>query len=353
MKCNQLLSVVALLGLLCACGQTKNEEQTIRPVKVKEVIELGNIEKSYSGIVSPDQFSNLAFKMSGPLVAMNVEVGQRVKKGQVVAELDPTDFRIDLEAKKASYQNAKSQVERSEKLLAKNAISTQEYETNLAAFTNAKSAYENAQNTLEETKLRAPFDGFIQNKAVENYQRVQPGEKIVCLINPDKLEIAFNVPENNLPYILSGSDIYVEFDAYKGKRFKAKLKKYVEASPDGAGIPAYLYMDDPQFDPKTLNIAVGFSCRVTVNPSSESIFHNNEVSVPLSSIVFDNRLNSKTVFVFNTNSNTVEQRKVNDSGVILNNEDVVVAGQIKAGEKVVVAGASYLVDGQQVKLLTE
>ncbi|MGL4519424.1 MAG: efflux RND transporter periplasmic adaptor subunit [Phocaeicola sp.] len=353
MKCNQLLSVVALSGLLCACGQTKSEEQTIRPVKVKEVVTMGTIEKSYSGIVAPDQFSNLAFKMSGPLVAMNVEVGDRVKRGQVVAELDPTDFRIDLEAKKASYQNAKSQVERAEKLVAKNAISTQEYESSLAAFTNAKSGYENAQNTLEETKLRAPFDGFIQSKPAENYQRVQPGERIVTLINPDKLEIAFNVPETNLPYLLSGADIYVEFDAYKGKRFKAKLKKYVEASPDGAGIPAYLSMDDPQFDVKALNIAVGFSCKVTVAPQSQAIFTNNELSVPLSAIVFDNNLNSKCVFVYNGSTGKVEQRKVSDNGVIINQEDVVVTGQVKAGDSVVIAGASYLVDGQQVKLLTE
>lgn len=353
MKCSKLLSIAALLGLLYSCGQTKKEEQTIRPVKVQEVVTLGTIEKSYSGIVSPDQFSNLAFKMSGPLVAMNVQVGQRVKKGEVVAEIDPTDFKLDLEAKKASYQNAKSQVERSEKLLVKNAISKQEYESNLAAFTNAKSAYENAQNVLEDTKLRAPFDGFIQTRAVENYQRVQPGERIVCLINPDKLEIVFNMPETNLPYLLSSPEMYVEFDAYKGKKFKAKLKRYVEASPDGVGIPAYLYMDDPEFDAKALNIAVGFSCRVTVMPTSNAIFTNNEISVPLSAIVFDNVLNSKTIFIYNAATGKVEQRKVQASGTILNSEDVMVTGDVKAGEKVVIAGASYLVDGQQVKLLIQ
>ena len=353
MKCSKLLSMAALLGLLYGCGQTKKEEQTIRPVKVQEVVALGAIEKSYSGIVSPDQFSNLAFKMSGPLIAMNVEVGQRVKKGQVVAEIDPTDFKLDLEAKRASFQNAKSQVERSEKLLTKNAISKQEYEANMAAYTNAKSAYENAQNVLEDTKLRAPFDGFIQNRFVENYQRVQPGEKVVCLINPDKLEILFNLPETNLAYLLSSPEMRVEFDAYKGKKFKAKLKKYVEASPDGIGIPAYLYMDDAEFDAKALNVAVGFSCKVTVMPNSSAIFTNNEISVPLSAMVFDNVQNSKTIFVYNAASGTVEQRKVQDTGVILNKEDVVVTGNVKAGEKVVVAGASYLVDGQQVKLLTQ
>lgn len=132
--------------------------------------------KSYSGVVSPDQFSDLAFKMSGPLVAMNVLEGQRVKKGQVVAEIDPTDYKLDYDAKRASFQKAASQMQRAEKLLAKNAISMQEFETTQASYTNAKSAFEDAQNTLNDTKLRAPFDGFIQKNTL----------KTISVYNQDK-----------------------------------------------------------------------------------------------------------------------------------------------------------------------
>ena len=59
---------------------------------------------------------------------MNVLEGQRVKKGQVVAEIDPTDYKLDYDAKRASFQKASSQMQRAEKLLAKNAISMQEFE---------------------------------------------------------------------------------------------------------------------------------------------------------------------------------------------------------------------------------
>ena len=124
-------------------------------------------------------------------------------------------------------------MQRAEKLLAKNAISMQEFETTQASYTNAKSAFENAQNTLNDTKLRAPFDGFIQKKYVENYQRVQPGQGVVCLINPAKLQVEFTIPETNISYVTSPSTIYVEFDAYKGKLFQAKVKEYVEAFPMG------------------------------------------------------------------------------------------------------------------------
>ena len=290
-------------------------------------------------MVSPDQFSDLAFKMSGPLVAMNVLEGQRVKKGQVVAEIDPTDYKLDYDAKRASFQKASSQMQRAEKLLAKNAISMQEFETTQASYTNAKSAFENAQNTLNDTKLRAPFDGFIQKKYVENYQRVQPGQGVVCLINPAKLQVEFTIPETNISYVTSPSTIYVEFDAYKGKLFQAKVKEYVEASPDGAGVPVFLYIDDPEFDLKKYKVSVGFSCRVIVNIEND--------------VVFDNNLNSKIVFIYNPSTQKVELRKVSDEGIIVGRNDLIVSGNIEPGEQVVSAGASYLVDGQQVKILTE
>lgn len=93
-----------IAAVFCSCGQQPAQERGPRPVKLAEVTSLSRIEKSYSGVVSPDQFSDLAFKMSGPLVAMNVLEGQRVKKGQVVAEIDPTDYKLDYDAKRASFQ---------------------------------------------------------------------------------------------------------------------------------------------------------------------------------------------------------------------------------------------------------
>ena len=206
-------------------------------------------------------------------------------------------------------------MQRAEKLLAKNAISMQEFETTQASYTNAKSAFENAQNTLNDTKLRAPFDGFIQKKYVENYQRVQPGQGVVCLINPAKLQVEFTIPETNISYVTSPSTIYVEFD----------LKKY--------------------------KVSVGFSCRVIVNIENDVV--KEGITVPLSAVVFDNNLNSKIVFIYNPSTQKVELRKVSDEGIIVGRNDLIVSGNIEPGEQVVSAGASYLVDGQQVKILTE
>ena len=77
------------------------------------------------------------------------------------------------------------------------------------------------------------------------------------------------------------------------------------------------------------------------------------ITVPLSAVVFDNNLNSKIVFIYNPSTQKVELRKVSDEGIIVGRNDLIVSGNIEPGEQVVSAGASYLVDGQQVKILTE
>lgn len=339
------------LAALVSCSQPPVKEQGPRPVKLTEVTSLNSVEKSFSGVVSPDQFSDLAFKMSGPLISLKVEEGQKVRTGQVVAEIDPLDFKLEYEAKKASYRTAEAQLQRAEKLLSKQAISKQEFETTEAAFSNAKAAFEYAQNQLEQTKLRAPFDGFIQKKYVENYQKVQAGQGIVCLINPSKLQVQYTMPETNITYFSTPYSIFVEFDNYKGVRFKAKVKEYVEASPDGSGVPVYLYIDDPVFNLDTYKVAVGFSCRVILNIESES-FNEGAVLVPLSAIVASDTDNDKYVFVYNKQAQKVERRKITEKELV-GKDDVVVINGLTAGDQVVSAGATRLVDGQQVKVLTD
>jgi len=264
-----------------------------------------------------------------------------------VAEIDPLDFKWEYEAKKASFQTAEAQLQRAKKLLSKQAISKQEYESTEASYSNAKAAFEYAQNTLNQTKLRAPFDGFIQKKYVENYQKVQAGQGIVCLINPNKLQVVFTMPESNINYFSSPYSVYVEFDNYKGVRFKAKVKEYVEASPDGSGVPVYLYIDDPNFNLEKYKVAVGFSCRVILNVDSES-FTQGAVLVPLAAVVADDANSDKYVFVYNGQSQKVERRKITES-MLIGKDGVIVTDGLRPGEQVVSAGATRLVDGQQVK----
>ena len=346
----KLFLTLGAAALLAACGTAPRESSLPRPVKVTRAESLGETDKSFSGVVMPDQYSDLAFKVGGPLVALSVEEGQSVRKGDVVAEVDPLDYRLQYEAKRSSYLTAKSQLERAEKLLAKDAISHQDHESTRAAYDNAKAAFENAESQLEETKLRAPFSGFIQQKYVENYQKVQPGTPIVCLIDPALLKIRFTMPESNLEYFLSNPELYVEFENYKGTFFKAKVKEYVPASTDGSGIPVFLRITDPRFNLRDYNVSVGFTCRVTlrhVNPGK-----NGACVVPISSIVSVTGSDDKHLFVFDAQDSTVRLRTVLSDGVT-GRGGVIVSDGLEPGEQIVVAGSTRLTDGQKVRVLTE
>ena len=347
----KVIQVLLSVALFTACKQPVVQEQGIRSVKTTEVLSLNVIEKSFSGVVAPDEFSDLAFKMSGPLVALLVDEGETVKRGQVIAEIDPLDFKLELEAKKASYKSAQAQMQRATKLLSKEAISRQEFETTEASFSNAKAAYKYAQNMLSQTKLRAPFDGFIQKKHVENYQKVQAGQGIVSLINPKKLLVQFTMPESNITYLTATEHtLKVEFDNYRGKWFNAKVKEYVEASLDGSGIPVMLYIDDPEFNLSTYKVSVGFSCHVALNANNE--LQKDATIVPLSAIVSDPGKNMICVFVVDAASGKVSQRPIVEGG-LLGRDQVIISEGLRAGENVVAAGATRLVDGQQVKVLTD
>ena len=91
---------VFVLAALVSCSQPPVKEQGPRPVKLADVTSLNMVEKSFSGVVSPDQFSDLAFKMSGPLISLNVDEGQKVRTGQIVAEIDPLDFKWNMRRRK-------------------------------------------------------------------------------------------------------------------------------------------------------------------------------------------------------------------------------------------------------------
>lgn len=350
MKTLKLSLILGLSALFAACGSTPREQAQLRPVKIARAEALGKTDKSFSGVVMPDQYSDLAFKVGGPLVKLDVEEGQRVRKGQIVAEVDPLDYRLQYEAKRSSYLTAKSQLERAEKLLAKDAISRQDHESMQANYDNAKAAFENAESQLAETKLKAPFDGFIQKKYVENYQKVQPGTSIVCLVDPNLLKIRFTMPESNLEYFLSDPELFVEFESYKGVHFRAKVKEYVQASNDGSGIPVFLQIADPRFNLRDYNVAVGFTCRVLlrhVNPGM-----NGSCVVPIASVVAVTGSEDPHLFVFDAVDSTVHLRRVKSDGVT-GRGDVIVKEGLEADEQIVVAGSTRLVEGQKVKVLIE
>ena len=110
---------------------------TARPVKTTIVESRSIIRKDFSGIVEAVEYVKLAFRVNGQIIQLPVIEGQKVKKGQLIAAIDPRDIALQYAATKSAYETASAQVERNKRLLGRQAISVQEYEISVANYQKA------------------------------------------------------------------------------------------------------------------------------------------------------------------------------------------------------------------------
>ena len=234
----------------------------------------------------------------------------------MIAAIDPRDISLQYAADKAAYETAAAQVERNKRLLGRQAISVQEYEISVANYQKAKSAYELSSNNMRDTKLTAPFDGSIEKRLVENYQRVNSGEGIVQLVNTQKLRSKFTVPDDYL-YLLRAKDVTfkVVFDTYPDMVFNAQLEEYLDISTAGTGIPVTITIEDPAFNRSLYDVKPGFTCKIKLASDVAPFLEEKLVNIPLSAI-FGESENQKT-YVWVVKDNKVSKREVTNREKLL------------------------------------
>lgn len=336
--------------IVASCGQRKEADTApVRPVKTAQVSGQSVIRKDFSGMVEAVEYVRLAFRVGGQVVNLPVVEGQRVKRGQLIAAIDPRDISLQYAADKAAYETATAQVERNKRLLQRQAISVQEYEISMANYQKAKSAYELSTNNMRDTRLTAPFDGSIEKRLVENYQRVTSGEGIVQLVNTQKLRIKFTVPDDYL-YLLRAKDakFKVVFDSYPDNVFSARLEEYLDISTAGTGIPVTVAVDDPTFDRTRYDVKPGFTCKIKLASDIAPFLEEKLMNVPLSAVWGDSE-NRKT-YVWVVKDGQVVRREVTVYSPT-GEANVLVSRGLEPGETVVIAGVYQLTEGERVKVL--
>lgn len=344
------LFAISVMLLATSCGHKKEVDATlIRPVKTATASSQSVIRKDFSGIVEAVEYVKLAFRVSGQVINLPVVEGQRVKKGQLIAAIDPRDISLQYAADKAAYETAAAQVERNKRLLGRQAISVQEYEISVANYQKAKSAYELSSNNMRDTKLTAPFDGSIEKRLVENYQRVNSGEGIVQLVNTQKLRIKFTVPDDYL-YLLRAKDVTfkVVFDTYPDTVFNAKLEEYLDISTAGTGIPVTITIEDPAFNRSLYDVKPGFTCKIKLASDVAPFLEEKLVNIPLSAI-FGESENQRT-YVWVVKDNKVSKREVTVYSPT-GEANALISTGVQPGETIVIAGVHQLVEGQTVKVI--
>ncbi len=338
------VSVLVIALLFAGCGRRQAAPDEIRPVKVTTASGAGFIDKDFAGMATPDDAVNLAFKLSGQVLDIPVSQGESVRRGALLAELDPRDIELQVSADRSAFEEARSQMQRMQRLLAHEAVSRQEAESAQTRYAQARSTYENTLDLLKQTRLRAPFAGVIENKYVDNFERVQAGQPILRLVNPVTTTVKFTLPENGLESLTAPSTRFeVEFDNYRGVKFDARLKEYARTSSDASGFPVSLTLLD--VDTARYDIAPGMSCTITVR-SADPV--PDAVSLPVSAIYAP--VDGGT-YVWIVGKDDRVMRRAVTLGELYGRDRVVIDSGVEAGQRVVTAGVYQLREGQQVRIL--
>lgn len=210
----------------------------------------------------------------------------------------------------------------------------------------AKSIYENTREILDQTSLRAPFDAVVERVYVDEYQRVQSGERVVRIVSPATSRVEFTLPESSLSVIQDTLTTFrVRFDNLPNVSFDARVLEYARTSSDAQGFPVTLDFENPS--PERYYISPGMSCTITMI-SAQSV--TGAVILPLSSIYAPTQ-GGTYVWVIGA-EDRVEQRRVVLEGPT-GQSSVIVESGVKSGERVVSAGVYQLREGQDVKSISK
>ncbi|MCG6856442.1 MAG: efflux RND transporter periplasmic adaptor subunit [Salaquimonas sp.] len=354
MKASWKLAAVGLALILAGCNEEKAPQKAeIRPVRTT-IVELKPIENDNSAVgeVAPRYESDLGFRVSGKLISRPVDVGDTVKKGDLLAKLEEQDFsnrlrsaKADVDSAEAVLTEAKNAEERQKQLLTNGTTTRANYD---AAFKNlnaaqaqleaAKANYQLASDQLEYTELKADFDGIVTGVGAENGQIVSAGQMVVKLARPEVKEAIFSIPEAafvNLPKDLPEVVISLLSDTKISTTGTIREVSPV-ADPATRTYKAKVTLNDPPPQMRFGSSVVGH-----LRSRSEPV-----IVLP-GSALFDEE-GKPAVWRFDAASGTVSLVPVTVDRY--ETDRVILSSGLEKGDIVVTAGVNRLREGQHVRL---
>lgn len=359
----QLLTIVTLLTALSACQPVELvPEKIIRPIKSVKIGDAAILAgKDFPGVAKATQEVDLSFRVSGVLASMPIKIGQKVRLGDELAHLDHRDFEVEvanamasLASAKAQLTNAKVENERVIKVQKTNpdVVSKSTIDLRLATYEQAQAGYASAQALLDAAKdklsystLKAPFDGIIVRRYIENFQDVIPNTPVFRLVDISKIEMDVHVPENlisKLPYV---RNIQVTFESFPKVSIPAEIKEVSnEASLATRAYQVRLIMTPPA----DIKVLPGMTGRA-YGEISNSNNNKNNIVIPLTAVFSSADSTSTFVWKYDPELNIVNKHQVEKG--ILTAQGLMINKGLNYGDIIVTAGVQILTEGQKVTLL--
>ena len=357
---SSLLRLLLSLPLVAILGACEDEppliEERVRPIRTITVTDAasGQVRK-FSGVIEASDTSNLSFQIGGNVQEVNVNQGDQVTQGQVLAVLDQEPFRLNVQAAQANLQTARAEVAQAAAEFDRQATLYEQGWVARARYDNAERDYRSAasrvdyavarldlaQRDLRNTTLTAPFDGFLSVRSIDPFVEVQAGQRLFQIDAVGGFEAAFGVPETTIDRVILGMPASVAFRNFNSP-IEALVTEVGSAAGTGNTFPVKAALMEP---PEA--VRPGMTAEVTLTLADES--SRSGYLVPLSAVTPGDNPDEGFVFIYDSDTGTVRRTLVKPLETLARN--VVAVTGIQGGDIVATAGANFLVDGQAVELL--
>ncbi len=369
-----ILSYVISCFIIFGCGgnNATGPQKSPRPVRYGKIIQTGSAEtQTFSGIAKSSQESQLSFKVSGIIAQIPVKVGDRVSRGQMIAQLDATDYDIGLEQAQAQLKSAQTQItsarsqlvssksnyERVEKLYENNSLPLSDYEqakTNYEAtqaqydaaeaqVNTAQKQVDAAKKQVEYATILAPFNGVITAVFAEENEITGIGNPVATLSSDRQPEVSLGIPESFIYRIKKGQKADIRFTTIPDKTFKGTIDEVGFAAGGATTYPVTVVIDNP-----SEVIRPGMATEVT--------FNFQEVDTGIQYLIAPVKAvgqgpDGNFVFLLEqVDSQYVARKQIIEVGEILTAGFEVKDG-LEEGQIVATAGLKTLLDGMKVTLM--
>ena len=334
-----MMAAVVLMAL-GSCGEKKEAaaEQTVR-VKVQKIqAEAVNGEQGFSGTIEEQNGAALSFATAGTIKRIYVNSGQTVGAGQLIAELDPTTMQNAYTIAKTALEQAQDTYNRMKELHEDGSLPEMQWIAIENQLKSATASEAMAKKSLGDTKLYAPFGGYIAAKDAEVGQNAGPGVPIVKLVSIGSVKVKISVPEDDVQRIKKGSSMKIIVPALGNRQFSGNVtERGVSADPRSRTyeVKATINNHDGQLLP-------GMICQAFTNYMQGT----TGVFIPANLVQLDS--DNKT-FVWVVNGQKALKREIIISGETAQGAQV--AFGLVAGDKLIVAGQQKVSNGMKVEIV--
>lgn len=344
MSLTLLLVLGVILGLV-SCGKQEPEIKRPRPVYSIVVDDpKEDLVRSYSGLVQAAEGTGIAFEVSGRVLKVIADDGKRYEKGDLLAELDSTEYRIQLESADAQRLEAEQRLRRTQQLFESGNASKSQLESAIASQRSAQSSYESAQKRVEDTTLEMPYSGVIGSVEIDAQQVVNAGQVVMTIQGEDGMEFEIGVPAEFISRIKPGMPSTIELGSIPDQGFEAEVKTISPQVTQNTTYPVSLSFTAE--DPRVREGMDGEATLSFPNPNGQVI---TIPAVCVAALPED----VQYVWVIDAPEGSptgVVSRRTVKTGKLREGNTIEILEGLKPGERVVSRGVHQVEEGQEVRL---